>query len=124
MKKYNILNEINKAVDSHILVIVEGKKDKKALEKIGFENIFILHGRPLYVQIEKISSEVKECIILTDFDKKGKQLYHWLKKELVKNGVRINDRLRRVILGEKVSHIEGLATFIQNQNRKKVRLIA
>ncbi len=118
MKKLNFFNEIDKAVDSGILVIVEGKKDKIALEKIGFENIFIFHGKPFYKAVENIEKlKPEECIILTDFDRKGRYLYHSLKKELERRGIRIKDRLRRAMLRERISHIEGLATFIQNRLR-------
>ncbi len=116
---FSLLIEIDKAKNSDALIVVEGCKDKKALEKLGFKskNIIILHGRPFYVTVEKIKT--KECIILTDFDKKGKHLYHSLKKELVKKGVRINNRLRIILLKNKISHIEGLATFIYNKLHKK-----
>ena len=114
MKKLDLLKEIDKAKASGILIIVEGKKDKYALEELGFENMIILHGKPLYAKIEEISSKVKECIILTDFDDKGKQFYFLLKKALVRNGVRIVERLRLAILKAKVSHIEGLSNFIKN----------
>jgi len=132
-----------------LLIIVEGKNDKKALEKLGFKNIIVLHGRPLYSKIDEIISKTKklkelkdliaskrsmelgelrgseelrslgECIILIDFDKKGKEFYYRLKKELVKMGVIINDGLRKAILKERVSHIEGLATFIENKHYKQ-----
>ena len=116
MKKSNILEEIEKAKNSGILIIVEGKKDKKSLEELGFKNIIILHGTPIYKRIEEIASETKECVILTDFDDKGKEFYYMLKKALVRRGVRINDRLRIAMLKEKISHVEGLYSFLRNKN--------
>lgn len=113
MKKISLLDEINEIISRNILIIVEGKKDKEALEKIGFNNIYVLSGKPIYASIEKISDAVKECAILTDFDKAGKKIYYILKKELVKNGVRINDCLRLALISKKISHVEGLATFMK-----------
>jgi len=111
-----LLNEIKKAIESNALIIVEGKKDKVALEKLGFENIFVLHGKPFYKAIEEIEGKkIKKCIILTDLDKKGKQLYYVFKRALVRRGIRVIDKLRKTMLREKISHTEGLTTFIQNR---------
>ena len=99
------------------LIIVEGKKDKAALEKLGFENIFVINktGKSLPEQMEQIQELVgkdKVCI-LTDFDKKGKQLYLLLKSKLQEIGVRQENSLRGVLLEQKISHIEGLAHFVE-----------
>ncbi|MFH1307992.1 MAG: toprim domain-containing protein, partial [archaeon] len=104
------------------LIIVEGKRDRQALEEIGFSNIFVINetGKSLYEkieQIENIAGKTKVCI-LTDFDKKGKQLYIILKRELVKEGVKLDNKLRDILAGEKISHIEGLSSYI-----KKLALI-
>lgn len=117
-KLTELLNEIQKAIDENHIVIVEGAKDKKALEQLGFQNIIVLHGRAFYKKIEEIltmtSKFGKEVIILTDLDRKGKQFYTAIKKELTREGIKINDRLRELLFKEKISHIEGLATFIEH----------
>jgi len=70
------------------LIIVEGKKDKISLQQLGFQHIFIINesGKSIYEKIEEIEflveSEKRKLCILTDFDKKGKQLYLLLKSEL------------------------------------------
>ncbi len=128
----DLIEEINRAKESSSLVIVEDKKDKAALKELGFNNIFILSGKPLYSKLDKISEIInkkRECIILTDFDKKGKQFYYLIKKNLVRKGIKVNDRLRIALIKEKISHVEGLATFIQHlmtkhdsrQHRKRKR---
>ncbi len=100
------------------LVIVEGKKDKRALEKLGFPFIFVINqeGKSLYEKIEEIetlASGRKVCI-LTDFDKKGKQLYLLLKKELSMTKVKMDNTLRSVLLKFHISHVEGLASFVEH----------
>jgi 5S rRNA maturation endonuclease (ribonuclease M5) len=114
-KRNKILNLIDKAKKEHLLFVVEGQKDKEALEKIGINNIFILKKGNFPGAIEKIINlkmKIKKCIILTDFDKEGKKLYYILKRELVENGIRIDDKLRRALMKEKLSHIEGLFNFL------------
>lgn len=118
------LKQIEKAKD--YLSIVEGKKDKAALQQLGFQKIFAIHetGRSLPEKIEQIQELVgknKVCI-LTDFDKKGKKLYLLLKSKLQELGVRLDNSLRGFLLKQKISHIEGLYHFIKNgEDRKQKR---
>lgn len=109
--------QIEKAKE-HI-IIVEGKKDKYALQQLGFDKIFVLNetGKSLYEKIEEIQAlcEKKDKVcILTDFDKKGKKLYLLLKSKLAESGVRLDNTLRGFLLKEKISHIEGLFHFVEN----------
>ncbi len=98
------------------LVIVEGVKDKKALEELEVKNIITLSKKPIFQIIEEISKNHDEIIILTDFDKKGKELYRRLREGLKKQGVKIDTYFREFLLKTKLSHIEGLATYINNNH--------
>ncbi len=114
-----LLRQIEKAKDH--LIIVEGKKDKFALQKFGFSKIFVIHetGKSLGEKIEqifKIAGKDKVCI-LTDFDKKGKQLYFLLKSKLLEAGVKLDNTLRGFLLKEKISHIEGLSSYFKDGKR-------
>jgi len=113
MKNIEELNqEINKLKDSNTLIIVEGKKDRKALEKLGIKNIIELSKKPLFQIIEDISCKNKECIILTDLDKKGKQLYGKLNSGLSRLGVRVDNKFREFLQkNTRLSHIEGITTY-------------
>jgi 5S rRNA maturation endonuclease (ribonuclease M5) len=92
------------------LVIVEGKKDKAALEELGFSNIIILN-KPLYEIVEKINA--KRVLVLTDLDKEGKQIYAKLKKDLNKLGVVVDDRLRNLLFKTELRQIEGLTSYLK-----------
>jgi len=113
-KNLQELNEqISKLKNSDKLIIVEGKKDRIALEKLGIKNITELSKKPLFQIMEDISDKNKECIILTDFDKKGKQLYGKLNSGLSRLGVKVNNRFREFLQkNTHLSHIEGLHTYI------------
>ena len=105
--------QIDKIKKSKTLVIVEGKKDKIALEKFGIKNIITLNKKPLFEIVENISSKNKECIILTDLDKTGKQLYGKLNSGLQKHGVKVDNRFREFLQkNTKLSHIEGLVSYL------------
>ncbi|MBI2654995.1 toprim domain-containing protein [Candidatus Woesearchaeota archaeon] len=104
---------VDKIKDSSILVIVEGKKDRAALNKIGISNIIELSKKPLYRIVEEVSGSNKECIILTDLDKKGKELYGKLNSDLQKHGVKINNSLRNFLFkNTKIRQIEGITLEI------------
>ncbi|UCD20712.1 MAG: toprim domain-containing protein [archaeon] len=117
-----MLEELEKIKQRNLLIIVEGKNDLAALLELGFKknNIFVLkNGKQLQQDIEEIigileKRKEKSCIILTDFDYEGKKLYHILKRNLNRNRIKVEDKIRHLLLKDKISHIEGLATFIEN----------
>ena len=107
-----IIEEVYSAVDKyrHYLTIVEGKKDREALKSLGFEKVVILNG-PLY----EIAEEVHESpiIILTDLDKKGKEIYSKLKKDLDRRGVVVDNTLRNLLFKTELRQIEGLTNYLK-----------
>ena len=109
---YNCIEKLRK---EHMLIIVEGKNDKKALQHFDLENIVTL-ATPLYKILEMMWKE--KVVILTDFDRKGKQLYKKIKSLCSQRGIYIDDTLRLLLLKHKLSHVEGLATFIKNKEEK------
>ena len=76
-------------------IIVEGKKDQKALVELGFKRIIPLNGRSLYEVAESVST--KRVIILTDLDAKGKELYSYLAKSLGTRGVYVDNKFRELL---------------------------
>jgi len=105
------INEfILKLRSSNKLIIVEGKKDKAALEALGLKNIITLN-KPLYKVVEDV--KCKECVILTDLDKKGKQLYGYLSSNLQRFGVKVDNNFRNFLFKKtELRQIEGLRTYI------------
>ena len=94
------------------LVIVEGIKDKKALSSLGIRNIMTLK-KPLYSVVEEIVISEKDCIILTDLDKKGRQLYSRLSSKLRQFGVNIDNSFREFLFKTKLRQIEGLPNYLE-----------
>jgi len=91
------------------VILVEGKKDKKNLASFGIGNIITLEGKPLFKTTEEMPEKNKTCIILTDLDKQGKKLYHTLKHNLQKKGIKINDTYRNFLFkNTKFTQIEGI----------------
>ena len=111
-EKFNKL--IEETANSNILIIVEGKKDRIALEGLEIKNIVELNKKPLFQIVEEITEGNKEIIILTDLDKKGKELYGKLSKDFHKFGIKINNELREFLFkNTKLRQIEGLTAYLE-----------
>ena len=101
-------------------VIVEGKKDVSSLEVVGFKRIYAINQNSVSLgeRVEQIAFEIgrkNKICILTDFDKKGKELYFLLKKLFQEQGMQIDSSLRSLLFRAGISHIEGLAGFIEKE---------
>jgi 5S rRNA maturation endonuclease (ribonuclease M5) len=109
------LEELNSYIKTikkeKILVLVEGIKDKKALEGLGIKKIKMIQRKPLYKVIDEINE--KEVVILTDLDKEGKRLYSKLRSALQRKGVKINNEFRNFLFKTELRQIEGLTRHIK-----------
>lgn len=90
------------------LVIVEGKKDKKALKSLGLKDIIAINGMPLYEVAEIALRAKKEIVILTDFDRKGREIERQLKTLLQRQGKIPNSKLRWKVMSLGKNKIEDL----------------
>jgi len=105
---------LEKLRDSKKLIIVEGKKDKAALEKLGITDVVALLRKPLFSFIESINAE--EVIILTDLDPEGKKLYNVLKQGLQEKGIKIDTYFREYLFkNSKLAQIEGIYHYLKKE---------
>lgn len=112
-----LIEQLNKLKQENLLIIVEGYKDKKTLESLGFQRIIPLARRALFKVVEQIIEKEKSVVILTDLDKTGKKLYSKLKRDLGERGVQINDRFRNFLFKKtKLRQIEGLKNYIERNS--------
>lgn len=108
---------LKKLKNSEKIIIVEGKRDKTALERFGISNIIELSKKPLFEIIEKVVKKGNECIILTDLDKKGKEFYGKLNSGLQRFGVKIDNEFRNFLFkNTKLRQIEGLYRYVKRNN--------
>lgn len=105
---------LEKLRNSKKLIIVEGKKDKATLEKLGVKNVVAISRKPLYAFIESIN--VKEVIILTDLDRTGKKIYSILKHALQAKGIKVDKYFREYLFKHsKITQIEGLYHYLRKE---------
>ena len=107
-----LIDEIYSLIESQkdILAVVEGKKDRKALELLGFKRIIIL-DKPLYEIVESV--EEKRVLLLTDLDNEGKRIYAKLKKDLDKRGIVVDNTLRNLLFKTELRQVEGLTSYLK-----------
>jgi len=116
-KPPNLKQEIEKYLD--YVIIVEGNKDLLSLQSLGFQKVFTLHENSVSLKerLEQIANQINKkdkICILTDLDKKGRKLYLKAKSILSEMPVHLDSSLRSVLLKAQISHIEGLSTYILN----------
>lgn len=94
-----------------LLVLVEGPKDRSALERFGVTNVLCIK-KPLFAVVEEIAERAKEVVILTDLDAEGRRLFARLRRDVQKFGVRVDNRLREVLFKTKLRQVEGLPSYL------------
>src|SRR3989344_3574677 len=98
------------------VILVEGKKDVHALKSFGFENVYAIHQTSVSIrekleEISKLLTKKDKVCILTDLDRRGKQLYMKTKPILQELGIKIDSSLRGILIKAHISHIEGISNF-------------
>ena len=106
-----LLEEIKERAEYN-LIIVEGKKDKAALQSLGIKGEFFLlssQKNSLYESAEKIASKYKKVLLFLDLDKEGRKLAKTIKSYLNQLGVKVDTSLAKNLLRlEKTQFVEGL----------------
>jgi 5S rRNA maturation endonuclease (ribonuclease M5) len=88
-----LIEDINNLGAKGYIVIVEGKKDRAALEGIGLRIPILLYNEPGFHN-KIIEREIRGVIILTDWDKEGKELNRKISDELRNLGIRVDQYYR------------------------------
>jgi 5S rRNA maturation endonuclease (ribonuclease M5) len=121
LNRIEVFNKIWKSLtDINSPVIVEGKRDTKALRNLGFGGIIIElnDGNSVLSTVENIAYKFgrrSKFVVLTDWDRTGGTLAKQLKEygescDLIPN-LRIRQRLS-VLSSKEITCIEELPTFV------------
>ncbi|KYC44726.1 MAG: hypothetical protein APG12_01299 [Candidatus Methanofastidiosum methylothiophilum] len=114
----NALDILNNLKEEEGIIIVEGQKDIESLVKIGIKNkIIAVSKRNIFEVIDSISE--KEVIVLTDFDKKGTQLFRRYVTELQSSGkkaITIYYRDLKKYLKRYITQIEQIYPFLKRRD--------
>ena len=121
LNRIEVFNKIWKSLeDINSPVIVEGKRDTKALRNLGFGGIIIElnDGHSLLSTVENIAHKFgrrSKFVVLTDWDRTGEILAKQLKEygescDLIPN-LRIRQKLS-ILSSKEITCIEELPTFV------------
>jgi 5S rRNA maturation endonuclease (ribonuclease M5) len=114
-----LVEEIKKLKQKNILVVVEGRRDKAALEAFGIKKVETLNKHPLYNIVEKISENHKSIALLVDLDKEGKKLFGKLNHGFAQHGVKVDNKFREFLFKKtKLRQIEGLRRYVEHLKEK------
>jgi len=103
------------AQEERIVLIVEGKRDKFALQRlIPKVKIFLLSDqkRSLYESAEHVASNFNEAMLMLDADKKGKDLSKRMITYLQMHGIKINRDGEKLLKLTNRHHIEDLRSVV------------
>ncbi len=102
---------ISEMQESKNLIVVEGKKDRFALEKSGLENIVEISGKGLEKVADIVQDRRLPVTILTDFDNEGIKQYTRLEKLLLQAEIKVDDvtrhRFKRTFCVNKIEEINS-----------------
>lgn len=108
---------------SDFAVIVEGKKDIEALRRLGILRVEMLNRYPSVVDMVDALAEkgIRRVVILTDYDRTGRQLAYKIGAALMSAGIRINwyarAKLREIF---HVTYIENLDRIVEEIERGEI----
>jgi 5S rRNA maturation endonuclease (ribonuclease M5) len=117
-----LLNELIEE-NQEVPIIVEGKKDRRALKELGFKGklFSINHGIPLFNFCEELARKHRKVIILTDWDSKGGRLAKALREGFAANSVKYDEKSRAKLARlckKDVKDVEGLPKFLEGLKQR------
>ena len=98
-------------------IVVEGLRDVASLRRLGCAgDVHTLNaGMTLHARAERIAGRTAWVILLTDWDKKGDQLFASMREKLAANGVRADGAFRERLqlwMRPPVKDVESLADYV------------
>ena len=113
-----IIDELRIQSEAGVPIIVEGRRDEAALRRLGVTgkvHCLKARGESRHEFLDRLDG-TKEAIVLTDFDREGKELETWLYKELSQRGVKSDLKIwirMRSLARSEVRSVEELPSFIR-----------
>ncbi len=94
-------------VSQNSAVLVEGKKDRQALQKLGIKNIFTLEGKRL-TDLPDLLEGFEKVVLLFDLDKHGERINSKVKEILTKQGYILIEDFREELRTKGIIYVEDI----------------
>jgi 5S rRNA maturation endonuclease (ribonuclease M5) len=116
---HEFIDMLNEEAESGSVIVVEGKRDVEALNRIGFNgNLTILnHFKGITDFVDNHCQIRKKIILLLDMDRTGKHLTSKLVSQLQHKGNNVNLFYKKAlakITNGKIRQVEELAAYAPN----------
>ncbi|TCK06542.1 toprim domain-containing protein [Phorcysia thermohydrogeniphila] len=95
------------------VILVEGKRDLKALEMFGIENVVDMKGRKYHDIAEELSESYVGVVLLMDFDPEGETIFRKLTKVLELYGLKIDTSFRERLRELGVRFVEEIPLLLR-----------
>lgn len=90
------------------VVLVEGKRDKAALERFGIERVVELKGKRYHDVAEELAESYSVVVLLTDFDPEGEEIFRKLSRVLSSYGLKVDSSVREALRETGIKFIEKI----------------
>ncbi len=90
------------------VVLVEGKRDKMALERFDIGPVYTMKGRKFHDIAEELSEKYEGVVILTDLDRTGEDIYRKLSRILESYGLKVDGSFREDLKRSGVKFVEKI----------------
>ena len=124
-KILQLLKRLEKESAKGIPIVVEGKNDISALQRLNVKGNIIsakTSGKSLLDVLSEVERTGKrEVVLLMDFDKRGREWTRRLTQHLERMKIKSNSLFWRELLGlvgRDVKDVEGLATYMETLRKK------
>jgi 5S rRNA maturation endonuclease (ribonuclease M5) len=94
------------------VVLVEGKRDKRALEKFDIRPVYTMRGRKFHDIGEELSGKFRGVVILTDLDRTGEEIYRKLTRILEGYGLKVDGSFREDLRRSGVKFVEKIPQIV------------
>jgi 5S rRNA maturation endonuclease (ribonuclease M5) len=117
-KLEELIQELRQQSDDGAAIIVEGKRDRRALRELGITGPIKLGTQKALLELcEEVAREYNKVIVLTDWDGKGDKLARLMAEFLDNAGATVNIDLRKrikALVKKRIKDIESLNTHLFN----------
>ena len=128
-KIQQILSKLTDASAKGKLIMVEGKKDELALRTLGICGLVLTvktGGKSFLEAIEEIEKlNIREVVLLLDFDRRGKEGTLRLKQDFERTKIKVNTRFwddLEALVGRNIRCIESLPSYLLTLEQKAAKV--
>ncbi len=97
------------------VILVEGKRDKVALERFGIENVEQMKSKPYHTVADELSKRYRGAVMLMDFDEKGEQIERKLSRILSMYGMSVDRSFRERLRETGVKFVEDILEKVKRR---------